>query len=973
MKPLNEILTRYPSFQPNQVLTSNHLNDLANYLEQQHRLTRQKLIGIGIVCGLQVDLDRTASNIKINISQGVGITSEGYLIILEKTVCTHVRPFKDKAAYQPFINPMSGEPYEIQEILADPGETNDTTITKLAPQDITNKIVVLYLEILEKATNKCLDEGCDEKGKLWEFTVKKLLIDRQIMASIIRRLHTIPSSSKLEDYFNPEYELPHVEIERFGYKQVAGQFQLVLSDIQNLNDFVRGYDAAIFQGGLQLARAIYRLYILYKPLFDLQLGSTTNPFTGYDLTLSSVNNFTVKLRSIINSSRLTVQYVYDLILDLQATYNELSCKLFDLTSMCCPNSNLFPQHLMLGELQDYPIGQFDPNLLYPPSIYRHHFISAPIYNHQSDLLLSIQQLIQRLVLMIQRFTLDGLLDNRTPLKITPSKDCTVPLGKQAIPFYYKLDDEQRSLLKYWDFETSKRNWTKRLLGYHNSPFPERLLYDICEYPKLRIEGHVGKNLKQAIAELQDFRTKYNLVFDIIALKLNPTFDSVYLPDDSKIADLQALYLSDRNEIICCVRDLIQLLDTTKSYLPGFITLFLYYSFYNQQETNPQIIYQIYLIINQFYQLYISVLINLDQTIPLDLKQFNINNFKAAYNLANSMTTLVKYFINTWGDIEYFLAPRRGEETPDIQLRQLYSDLLSILLNYFELFIDKLLDDCLQARFETIYNLFIDRVESISLFSRFTQKVSGIEHIAGTTKGGTFILVYEDITQSREITGIVTDIENRPLPAVRVRIVAKSTPFALTDNEGRFTLKIPEGFRGLTLTKQGYYTNQVTLENGNNVVTAKLTPVGRQTALQVSATTETSTDSLFNNYISLLNQMQEVGNISLQAFFPVRESAVVAAYKVIDFNLDDNDRSNFRVVGDFYLPNQIKSNCLEASLKEVCPPAGREKPIDIEAIASTLNQRMKTDSAFVNFAQTFGLGDILEVEKTASSTKAESTE
>ncbi|PMB51189.1 hypothetical protein CEN39_16665 [Fischerella thermalis CCMEE 5201] len=957
MKPLNEILTRYPSFQPNQVLTSNHLNDLANYLEQQHRLTRQKLIGIGIVCGLQVDLDRTVSDIKINISPGVGITSEGYLIILEKTVCTHVRPFKDKAAYQPFINPVSGEPYEIQEILTDPGETNDTTITKLSDKDIINKIVVLYLEILEKATNKCLDEDCDEKGKLWEFTVKKLLINSEVMASIIRRLHTIPSSSKLEEYFNPEYELANVEIERFGYKQVAGQFQLVLSDIQNLNDFVRGYDAAIFQGGLRLARAIHRLYILYKPLFDLQLGSTTNPFPGYELAIVTANTFTVKLRSIINNSRLTVQYIYDWILDLQATYEELSCKLFDLTSDCCPNPNLFPQHLMLGELQDHPIGQFDPNLLYPPSVFRHHFISAPIYNYQSDLLLSIQQLMQRLVLMIQRFTLDGLLDNKTPLKITPSKDCTFALGRQAIPFYYKIDDEKRSLLNYWDFETSKRNWTKSLLGYHNSQFPERLLYDICEYPKLRIEGHVGKNLKQAITELQDLRTKYNLTFDIIALKLDPTFDSVYLPDDSKIADLQILYLTERNELVCCLRDFIHFLETDPPNTTAFIVLWFLYSIYGS-DINPTIAQQIYLLFLEFYQLYINTLKELANELPLNIKQFNFNEFKNAYDLANSMSILIKYFINTWGDVESFLNPRRGEEIPDIQFRQQASDILSIFLNAFELFLDKLLDDCLQARFETIYNLFIERVENISLFSSFAQKVPGMEHIAGVTKGGTFILVYEDITQSRTITGVITDNENRPLAGVRVRIVAKRTPFTLTDNEGKFTLQIPEGFRGLTLTKPGYYAGQVTLKDGSNVVTARLTPAGKQPA--PTTTAETPINNLFNNYVSLFNRIQEISNIPLEAFNPINARVAAFVDKVIDFNFADT--SNFRVVGDFYLPNQIPSHYIEAFPMEVCPPEGKDLPMDIQAIAAFFFQLTTQNQQFANFVRTMGL----KVENTVSS-------
>ena len=42
----------YPVFEANQVLTETHLNKAINYLDEQDRLTRANLIGIGIVGGL---------------------------------------------------------------------------------------------------------------------------------------------------------------------------------------------------------------------------------------------------------------------------------------------------------------------------------------------------------------------------------------------------------------------------------------------------------------------------------------------------------------------------------------------------------------------------------------------------------------------------------------------------------------------------------------------------------------------------------------------------------------------------------------------------------------------------------------------------------------------------------------------------------------------------------------------------------
>jgi hypothetical protein len=86
-----QMQTSYPVFESGQVLTSAHLNGLVDYLEQQDRLTRNKLIGIGIVCGLDVNYDSGAN--RIRISAGCAVTSEGYLLVLPDTLLTQTRPY----------------------------------------------------------------------------------------------------------------------------------------------------------------------------------------------------------------------------------------------------------------------------------------------------------------------------------------------------------------------------------------------------------------------------------------------------------------------------------------------------------------------------------------------------------------------------------------------------------------------------------------------------------------------------------------------------------------------------------------------------------------------------------------------------------------------------------------------------------------------------------------------------------------
>ena len=85
--------TFYPVFEPDQVLTSAHLNQLRKYLAVQDRLSRQLLHGVGLVCGFQIS--NPSANL-ITISKGVGITSKGFLITLENSVCEFYRPYEDK-------------------------------------------------------------------------------------------------------------------------------------------------------------------------------------------------------------------------------------------------------------------------------------------------------------------------------------------------------------------------------------------------------------------------------------------------------------------------------------------------------------------------------------------------------------------------------------------------------------------------------------------------------------------------------------------------------------------------------------------------------------------------------------------------------------------------------------------------------------------------------------------------------------
>ena len=102
---MNPTEVTYPVFEANQVLTNAHLNDLFEYLDEQTRLTRSNLIGIGIACGLEVTFEAPGT---VHLSKGCGVTSQGYLIVEPDDLdLAFVRSYKLPIdyGYPPFVEP----------------------------------------------------------------------------------------------------------------------------------------------------------------------------------------------------------------------------------------------------------------------------------------------------------------------------------------------------------------------------------------------------------------------------------------------------------------------------------------------------------------------------------------------------------------------------------------------------------------------------------------------------------------------------------------------------------------------------------------------------------------------------------------------------------------------------------------------------------------------------------------------------
>ncbi len=196
----------YPVFEADQVLTNKHLNDMFNYLEQQDRLSRMKLTGCGIVCGLEVVVQPAVS---ITVSKGCGLTSQGFLITFCDTVFTHFIPYAtrhfpedlvfikqcedDSSDAKPFYKDEFTDGFfqlitkeAFDNLDADERETA-FALDNNASVDLRKYAVVLFLEMEEEDLKNCTTNDCNDKGSQMQLEVKALLVEKVVLDALAKR------------------------------------------------------------------------------------------------------------------------------------------------------------------------------------------------------------------------------------------------------------------------------------------------------------------------------------------------------------------------------------------------------------------------------------------------------------------------------------------------------------------------------------------------------------------------------------------------------------------------------------------------------------------------------------------------------------------------------------------------------------------------------------------------------------------
>ena len=581
------IQTSYPVFENGQVLTSGHLNDLVEYLEQADRLTRNKLVGIGIVCGLEAYYEPTPNQIRL--LAGCAVTSKGYLIVQDECLLDQVLPYTlpvpsleeatpeqiDEARYE-FFHDDNGDQLQLWEVYATdytppPGESQPTSIDAAF---LSDKVLVLYLECNLESLKNCDINDCSDKGAEMEFTLRKLLIGKSDADAMLAKEQEY-ADRPVDRSTHPRYDLDPLLVEKINPS---------LYNIANFDELLERILTIVGELTGPLQTALSKSYAAHKHFLAGLYPSSQFPNGPF-----GNEGFPELVFTRFSENLLLAQYLYDCWRDVVESHNEFIAEACRLEAECCPSDARFPKHVLIGELEETPsafsvtiddpteANSFDPLSAQSgfgpqttPAAYRHHFVPSTLYDQGAERLQWVRSLHYRTYLLAYRYDTRDLED--ADIRITPSKEGDYPLSDKAVPFYYQYalgDDLHRN----WSYPKTVKNaleavYSHQFMTEEDHPLKRRL----DDHNFYRVEGIVGKPLGTVFDELKRQKRTLGLSFGI-----EPVYIGVAAGNDdaSELLNNQARASASSalmKLLLCRMRDL----DVIFLVLMAALFYYLYY-------------------------------------------------------------------------------------------------------------------------------------------------------------------------------------------------------------------------------------------------------------------------------------------------------------------------------------------------------------------------------------------------------------
>jgi hypothetical protein len=485
---LSRILPQYRNYQADQVLTHTQLNETIAYFEDQDRLSRIGLTGVGIINGLQLTTSLEGGIRKVVIHQGYGITTDGDLLTLqqpveelgskEKTIqiesleFSHYRPFEDdKATYAPFAY-GTDDSISVFELCQ---STDDGALPLSGMPAIAKQVFLLYLECYPKDQDICGDINCDNQGIEQVARLRFLMIQEDNMIRVC-------ASDSIYHRFQ---ELKHA----LSSLTTIRLLHVVLNDFNSQTPLQvdRLYREAIVQGNTvqEFVTAVRKIldgtrYLWVKDRDISELSADLNMLVSQHLTFPAGSEFRFN------------QYRYALLKDLADEFNLLVKEISTFRSLENPDINAFPKHLLLGRLGG--------------ENYRHDFYASPAVSNYHEEVSSLLRRLRKIRHMLLTFD----LTQSAGIRIIPSGFSEDAGIRRSIPFYYRPTQE---LIANWSGQPGIE-----LISYHYGLGDNPLLIDHTNQTHFLIGGHLRTNAENTFQSLNIMIRQFGL--DVVAYRFD---------------------------------------------------------------------------------------------------------------------------------------------------------------------------------------------------------------------------------------------------------------------------------------------------------------------------------------------------------------------------------------------------------------------------------------------------------------------
>lgn len=493
----------FPNFKPNQVLTNTQLNQLRQYLDGQTRLSRVKLTGTGIVCGLFGNL---AGGSTLRITGGFGITSDGFIIETENSKYTRFRNYTDPKTVEPEdgnevpypeYEPWRtiAKPYQqiqILELLSDEllnapdfVEIEDNPSQALTPETFVDQVLVLYLEMIDDPLKSCIVTDCNNKGENVVFTVRVLLIHKDLMEEVKQC-----GEADSLIYF------PRL----ITYLQSTGK---TLAEIENSGMLNTAYKKITDYAAGEIYDKVKKSYNKYKAILNLD-PEFQEDINKLQATLAQINGPGFN------------QYQFDFIRQLATAFNEFAQAICPLVKDCSFDG-VFPRHLML---RDFILSE---GALTDSGKHRHNFVPSPARNVIHEDL----EKAQKLFIRIMKLAKNQDFGSAKKLKITPGQNLNYELGERSVPHFYKLEAIEswwqpgRCCTIYPPIPYQKNKMEEHIpINTPFNPQEHPLHIDQGRFSFYNIEGHLGEQSEVVIDRISKLKKEFNLEFDVVPLSFD---------------------------------------------------------------------------------------------------------------------------------------------------------------------------------------------------------------------------------------------------------------------------------------------------------------------------------------------------------------------------------------------------------------------------------------------------------------------